>query len=729
MKRPFAIISVYFILLLLPQVLCAQEIPIHHDLKVTLSPTEHRLTVADTVTLPKDYPGEILFSLHRGLKPSSSTPAIRIVMQGEKQGPVPLTSYQVLLPPDLRSFAISYEGVINHPVEKSGTEQARGFSDSPGVISLEGACLSGASGWYPDFGSPFVTFDLDVQLPPLWDAVSQGERILHDRRANMTLVRWKSPEPQDSIFLIAAPLTPYIKNEAGPVTAMAFLRSPDQALADKYLDATIRYIEMYSRLIGPYPYKKFALVENFWETGFGMPSFTLLGTKVIRLPFIINTSYPHEILHNWWGNSVYPVYKKGNWSEGLTAYLADYLMKEEQGRGAEYRIATLQGYSDYVIGDRDFPLTQFRSRHSASTEAVGYGKSLMFFHMLRLELGDDVFIKGLQEFFRKYKFHFATFDDIRTTFETVSSKDLRHEFEQWVTRTGAPQIKVSKPAVAEETKGFTLTALLEQTQAGDAYRMRIPLAVTLEGREQAFQTSVEMTTKHMELNLSLPARPLRLDVDPEFDLFHRLSRDATPPAITQSLGAKKMLIILPSKAGENLLRAYRELSQALAQSGPDKVEVKLDSQVSTLPSDRAITLLGWENRFVPEILSALAVYDVAVKEQAVRINQAEILRKNHAFVLTARLPQNHDMALSLIAADLREALPGLGRKLPHYQKYSYLAFEGVEPENVAKGRWPVIDSPLTVLVPDRNGMAKIVEMGRLSPRKPLLSHDPLFSQK
>ena len=70
---------------------------------------------------------------------------------------------------------------------------------------------------------------------------------------------------------------------------------------------------MYRQLIGPYPYGKFALVENFWETGYGMASFTLLGPQVIRFPFILNSSYPHEILHNWWGNSVFVDYASGNW--------------------------------------------------------------------------------------------------------------------------------------------------------------------------------------------------------------------------------------------------------------------------------------------------------------------------------------------------------------------------------------------------------------------------------
>ena len=100
----------------------------------------------------------------------------------------------------------------------------------------------------------------------------------------------------------------------------------------------------YSGLIGPYPFNKFALVENFWETGYGMPSFTLLGPEIIRFPFILHSSFPHEILHNWWGNSVFVDYGTGNWCEGLTAYLADHLVEEQRGKGAEYRRGTLQKY-------------------------------------------------------------------------------------------------------------------------------------------------------------------------------------------------------------------------------------------------------------------------------------------------------------------------------------------------------------------------------------------------
>ncbi len=713
--------------MIIPAALPAAEL-IHHNIRATLSPTDHGISVVDSITMPEGSPREIRFTLHSGLQPSVTTWGLRLVKQGERQGSVPLESYSIVLPPDKNTFTVKYEGTVYHPVSQSGREQARGFEDTPGIISPEGIFLSGTSGWYPDFGYPLMTFDLEVKLPPTWDAVSQGARVEHDRGRRSTSVQWQSPEPQDSIYLVAAKFTEYTRT-SGPMEAMVFLRSPDRNLADQYLDATVRYIEMYDRLIGPYPYRKFALVENFWETGFGMPSFTLLGPKVIRLPFILNTSYPHEILHNWWGNSVYPDYEKGNWSEGLTAYLADYLLKEQQGGEVEYRITTLQKYADYVRGSRDFPLSQFRSRHSPSTEAVGYGKALMFFHMLRVELGDDVFRKGLREFYRNYKFHFATFDDIRRTFESVSGKDLRSEFEQWVSRTGAPQLTVGKSSVVPDPRGFLITAQLDQIQHGEAYHLRIPIAISMEGEPRAFQTTIEMKEKQFELKLGVPAMPLRLDIDPEFDVFRRLDRDEIPPAISQALGAKKMLVILPSGADPALLNAYREFSKALARSGPDEVEVKLDREIKELPSDRAITVVGWENRFISDIYEALFGYDVSIKDQTVRIDRTSIPRKDHSFVLTARLPRNRDWALSLVAADLPAALPGLAQKLPHYHKYSYLSFEGTEPANVAKGRWPVVDSPLTIFLPGKNGAINKVGMAGLAPREPLASPVSAFSKE
>ena len=703
----------------------AAAVSLHHDLTVTITPEKHHLAVRDTIEIesgvaePAD--GGTVFFLHTGLSPTSPTPGVRLTRLAD--GPADAASYVerylVESPRGLASFVVLYEGEIDHPLVSRTEEEARNFMGTSGTIGPEGVFLSGGSFWYPRWQDEAVTFALTVTLPEGWRAVSQGKggdgRAGNDRK---TVERWESGQPQEEIFLVANRFTAYGRTD-GDLQALVFLRQPDPPLAERYLAATLDYVAMYDRLLGPYPYAKFALVENFWESGYGMPSFTLLGSRVLRFPFILTSSYPHEILHNWWGNSVYPDYESGNWSEGLTAYLADHLFKELEGEGVEYRRATLQKYGDYVSTQGDFPLDRFVSRHSSSSEAVGYGKSMMFFHMLRRQLGDDLLARGLRRFYTDFQFKTAAFSDIRASFEKEAALSLQGEFEQWVHRAGAPQLTVGQPRLERDGEDYILTVILEQTQPEEVYRLRVPLAVTLAGRDRLFWTETIMTEKRREVRLQLPARPLRLDVDPEFDLFRRLHRDETPPALTGILGSRDLLILLPAAAEPALLEAYGQLARSLARSGPEAVEIALDSDLAAPPANRDVVLLGWENRFAFAMSEPLSRYEATIGPDKVRLRDAEIDRQNHAVLLTGRRPDHPDHAIAWIGADRLAALPGLARKLPHYQKYSYLTFEGDEPVNVSKGRWPVIASPLTVFIPDEAGKVAPVPMATPPPREPL----------
>ncbi|MFZ5906166.1 MAG: M20/M25/M40 family metallo-hydrolase [Nitrospirota bacterium] len=703
-----------------------QRLIIHHDLQVILSPWSHRLEVVDTLTLRPDRPERIKFFLHAGLRPISESPGVLIARDRNTSQDNFIELFTVVLSPGINSFTIRYGGAVDHPIEQYGKEYARGIRQTPGLISDEGIYLAGSSYWYPRVQDETVTFTLATELPSSWDAVSQGERTFRGKKDGKTLVVWKTSVPQEEIYLVAGKYESYEKEEKG-FTAMVFLRSPDRDLADKYLDATIRYIALYEHMIGPYPYAKFGLVENFWETGFGMPSFTLLGPKVLRFPFILKSSYPHEILHTWWGNTVYPDYEKGNWSEGLTAYLSDHLMKEHEGLGTEHRLTTLQKYADYVLHEKDFPLTEFRSRHGSVSEAVGYGKSLMFFHMLRLQLGDEVFLAALRSFYERHKFRIASFADLKKSFEAASGRKLAREFEQWIDRPGAPELQVNRVGSRKDDEGYILKAGIRQSQDGEPYLLIIPVAVTMTGRKEAFQTTVVLDKVSDEFTFRLPARPERLDVDPEYDLFRRLDRDETPPALSQALGSRRMLVILPASAEPVMLREYRNFAALFRASGPDEIEIRQDDEIAQIPADRAVVVLGWDNRFARSMLEGLSSYGVSLSREKLAIREREFARKDHTFVFTARNPKDKNQILAFIATDLPRSLAGLGRKLPHYHKYSYLVFTGEEPENVGKDRWPLVDSPMTVFLADEQGKFAKVNRGELAPREPLAKLPAQFS--
>jgi aminopeptidase N len=324
-----------------------------------------------------------------------------------------------------------------------------------------------------------------------------------------------------------------------------------------------------------------------------MPSFTLLGPKVIQMPWILHSSYPHELLHNWWGNSVYVDFETGNWCEGLTAYMADHLIKEQRGQGEEYRRSTLQGYTDYVNEGNDFPLSEFLSRHNASTASVGYGKSLMLWEMLRQKVGDETFVKGFQKFNRDNKFKRASFDDIRTSFEEVSGLDLKSFFDQWVKRTGSPELKISEIKNERINQEYKLQFKLDQIQSGDIYNLEVPVAISF--AENVVMQNFSMNQKSQVFEAQFPEQPAYISVDPQFNLFRRLHHNEIPPALSKVFGAEKIMIILPSEISQVQFFKYKNMSDIWSLDQSEKIEVVYDKDLKKLPKNKAVWVLGWEN--------------------------------------------------------------------------------------------------------------------------------------
>ena len=703
----------------------------HHRINARIDPATHRLEATDEVTWPGSPPAaQMTFVLNAALRVTRADPAVAEVplagvlgQHGLGTGPrVALKAYRVAGAGAAPSLTVAYEGVIDTPLSDPKEEYTRGFRETTGIIGPEGVYLSGATFWHPHVGTELVTFEVTVSAPETWHVISQGNG---SSRGEDGRARWNSGGAMDEIYLVGGPLQQF-KDSAGAIDTLVYLHERDASLAGKYLAATAQYLEMYRTLIGPYPYGKFALVENFWETGYGMPTFTLLGPQVVRFPFIINSSYPHEILHNWWGNSVFVDYGTGNWCEGLTAYLADHLIQEQRGAADEYRRATLQKYRDYVRTGRDFPLADFRERYSAATEAVGYGKALMGYHALRLHVGDDAFRATFARFYREFKGRRATFRDIQRVAESVSGKPLGWLFDALITRAGAPvlEVKAGPGSVRPAGAGFAVDGVLRQSQPGDPFLIDVPVLVQTE--RGLTSSRVRMEQAEQAFTITTDARPLALYVDPRFDVFRRLDPRETPPSIGQIFGESSILAVLPSGAGAPAIAAYRELLKGW-QSDSHRITVVLDSDVAGLPADRAVWILGRANRLAAALFRGRA--GMRVDAQGVEIDGEKMPFAGHTLVATLRHPNNVEKAIGWIVADPETALPGLGRKLPHYGKYSYLGFQGDEPVNIIKGQWQESDSPLRV---DLRAVDR--STGELAPlpadtRKALAELPPVFAQQ
>jgi hypothetical protein len=708
---------------------------IQHILKVQISPETSQIAVIDSLyNLSSD---ELVFSLNAALTPISFSKNVKteqlatdavakdVGMDREDSGEgngLKLNKWKIKLKKGTDSFVVRYNGKIRAPFSEAEENYQRGFAESPGIISETGIYLAGSTYWVPTFEGKLSTYQLNTTLPEAWKTVSQGERTAERIVDGQHFDTWFCDRPQEEIFLIGARFNEYTHDMNSGIRAMAFLRTPDEGLANKYLEVTEQYMNMYQNLIGPYPYTKFALVENFWETGYGMPSFTLLGEKVIRFPFILHSSYPHELLHNWWGNSVYVDFETGNWCEGITAYEADHLIKEQRGQGEAYRRSTLQNFTNVVDETNDFPVNKFLSRHDAASASIGYGKSLMMWHMLRRMLGDDNFKKTFTLFNENFKFKVGSFDDIRKSAEEISGMDLKSFFTQWLTRLGAPEIGIKEINVIKFNNQYRVFLTLEQKQKADAFTIDVPIAIaTAKGLEHQI---VNMSRKSQEFQFMLDDKPLKLVVDPQYDVFRILDPMEVPPAWSKVLASKKTLIVLPSKADENQKQLYDEFVKQWQAADKDEFEIVFDNKLKSLPKSKTIWIIGFENEFVNNVNIALQDYNSSVNSDSVRYEGKMISTKNHSFILTVFDAQNVNNSHAFIAINNKASIPGLIRKLPHYGKYSYLAFEGDEPVNAAKGQWPVLNSPLVKVFESSAQNMKMTET-----RKALATLAPVFSEK
>jgi aminopeptidase N len=527
--------------------------------------------------------------------------------------------------------------------------------------------------WYPQPAEP-VRYNLSVTLPEKFIAVSESDTVSIEKHPGRTTFNFHFEKPLDGLHLAASTNYTVKKERHEGIDIEAYFFKADAALADTYINYTKKYLSMYAKMLTPYPYKRFAIVENIFPTGYSMPTFTLLGREVVKLPFIVKTSLGHEILHQWFGNSVYIDYSHGNWAEGITNYLADHHYADLDARGKAYRKQILINYQAYVNTDTAMPLTSFISRANKAQAAIGYGKAAMMFHMLRERFGDRLFFDSLRELIRNNTFRMASWHDIQRAFEKTTGKNLYAFFGQWLNRKDVPDLAIEDAGLKVE--GGQLTIRFRILQNGEPFRLRLPVTVkTARGRTTRV---IDLNTRTKEVFMNLDAPPTEVLIDGDYSIMRTLDRAEQPPVLADIMGRSALSVAAPNRQRA----AYKPLIDAL---GVRKV-TWLDPEKVTFATVKAKTLIiaGFDNPLVDMLMGGLEPPDEGVRLKVL---------KN---------PYDSDKRLLLLHVKNRAESKTVTRKLAHYGKYSELAFTGgrITYKATAKSRSgiPVLTRPAPAVV-------------------------------
>jgi hypothetical protein len=340
-------------------------------------------------------------------------------------------------------------------------------------VGPEGIFLADGAAWHPTpldkDGHPALhAIAIDIEKLPGWAVVASGDPVAHLRSIDEPVWNWRTPRPVDGLAVAGGQHKLHGRlhmGPQGPIEVVMHVPPEHESLAPMFLNAACEYLDLYTPLLGPFPYKRFSIVENFFSSGFAYPGFTVLGPRVVGMaPRSLMPGFlDHELLHNWWGNGVYLDPEDGNWCEALASLGANYFRRivddgEEAGR--VYRRGTLMKLSSDPEGLDDGPLGAF-GRDDGPSRFVGYDKGAFFFIMLgRLYSYDpqraahEIPWTSLRRFAETHMGRRANWADIQKAFETTMDPDrapgwLDDMFELWVREHTVPRTIPGDPARAQ----------------------------------------------------------------------------------------------------------------------------------------------------------------------------------------------------------------------------------------------------------------------------------------
>ncbi len=655
----------------------------HHTLQIELFPAAGKLTGSDEIAIKSAAVRVLEFHI------SERVSQLKVAVN-KKSRNFNFENGRIKLPlePQEQSsdllVTIYYAGIFDDPVPVRPVN-----ADNPGygvtaTISEKGSFLLAGAGWYPELAGSQATYRLKVSAPAGLIAVTAGRSLGHKTDQGQTESTWEVDYPVEGLSLSVARYVVETKT-VGNVTAATYLLAANQDLAQSYLEATVGYIKLYSDLFGPYPFQKFAVVENFFPTGFGFPSYTLMGGRVLRLPFIVHTSLGHEIAHCWWGNGVYVDYAGGNWSEALTTYVADYLFQEMKSKKAalDYRRQWLRNFSTLVRPENDFPLDQFMSRSSPVSKAIGYDKGAMVFHMIRRQLGEEAFWNALRDVYRQRLFQKTSWSDLQRAFEARGQRSLKEFFNQWIHRKSAPRFFMDEVQLDHFAGKWKVSGQIIQKDP----RHTVAINLALEAGSERINREIEISGETTAFEMISSERPRKLAADPDFDSMRLLDAAEMPPAVNNIKGSPSVVIVLSDHLPPDLKKAAETLALSL---GLKNYQFISESEVRRSQlTENDFLLIGQPEQ--KELLPKMPD-QVNLQPGSFTLNNSLYNESSDAFFGVFHHPFNNNRIAALFIPSSGRFADIVARKITHYGKYSYLTFQSGK--NVDKGTWSVVKSPL-----------------------------------
>jgi aminopeptidase N len=378
-----------------------------------------------------------------------------------------------------------------------------------------------AHNWLPcaDYPADKATVDFEVTAPDHYQVVSNGLKVEEKNvQNNLKYTHWKEtvPLPTKVMVIGVAEFAIDQPGNVGQIPVYTYVFPESKEAGFKSYAVANDILPFYIKNVGSYAYEKLANVQS--KTIFG-------GMENAGAIFYFENSVSskgieelmaHEIAHQWFGDGASEKSFAHLWlSEGFATYMTNLYLENKYGadtlkkREHADRITVLKFEKRRLTPVVD---TAVKDNYMQLLNANSYQKGGWVLHMLRRKLGDDIFWKGIRNYYAQYNGSNANTDDLRRVMEQASGQNLEQFFKQWLYTAGHPKLDITWKYDAD--KGAININIIQNQ--GVLYEL--PLQIAVNGRLQ----TISIKDKYTMIQFPSSSNPV-ISVDPDVNLLAEYS--------------------------------------------------------------------------------------------------------------------------------------------------------------------------------------------------------------
>jgi len=568
---------------------------------------------------------------------------------------------------EFSEVSLKYSGKVYHKPNERNLNQRHAYS--LGMISSvkgEGIYLPGGS-FYPATDNGLADFIVEIIVPKEFKIITSGKIEMNDT-GDLATYKITTELPTDDLTVIGGRFN--IIDSIFDGKRFSVYTIDNGSVTKAYLNAVIDYYKQYTKILGPYPFSGFAVVENFFATGFGMPGYTLLSNKLMVMPWITLTpgSLAHEFVHNWWGNSVFVDRNLGNWCEALTTFCSNFyynVITNKKAEALDWRKKALLSL-EALPEKNNYPLSKFKYQNTGDDAAIGYSKGGFLFYEYYKLLGDDRFFAALRNFAKKYQGKKASWSRISDAFDEVSKKDslnipIKKISSQWLMDTKIPTLGIKDVSYSNDTLNLTVTQDMMNY-------IQVPIRIITD-KDTIWEKCI-IAGASKKCSFKIPEKIKSVTVDPDYQVLRHLNQWEIPYSFSVALTSNPLLILPPKNNPDYAVSV--KLAEMMKESDY-KCDVKSVDDVKDEDwKDRPIMIFGTEtsNPFYKNIKS-LYPESIKLENENIVVNSQKTSIQGNIFMLNTTHPTAADKKkyMTLIYyKDIKDAEQF--RRLFRYQSYS-----------------------------------------------------------